>query len=346
MKKKSMLILGILIVFIAVVAVVLYKKFPIKNKEEKFIEELKESVKNYNGTFDYENDVIEINWTTQNMQENRISFDYHDNVIEYNSGEIKNYKEAESVISHTIYSVYLMKAVLRVNGYSDEEIQTFFSNEEKSFDYEINGIELKEIGKSKEFTSEDGTMTITVSPKLIRINISKANLNKTNDSSFEPKNTTIEEIIANLQSDDSFTQYKSGEKTIYTNDVDYDGEYINISHTDYTDEFHYVSFPFENGIVTYEDSEIENYSDAEIALSHQLFASQMISIALRVNGYTTEQIQAYFSNEENSLNYEVNGLELKEIGDSKTFTNNNENDKLTITPMSIKINVNKAYIEK
>ena len=148
-------------------------------KTEDIVESLKENVKSFDGTVNYENDTIEIEWNTPNSKFTEMTYSYNGNVIEYDSGEITSYEEAEVAGGHYMYAIYLIKSALRVNGYSDEEIKECFNNEKYEFDYKRNGIEIN-FGESKSFTSSDGSSTLTTSPMSIKINLAKSNLENDN----------------------------------------------------------------------------------------------------------------------------------------------------------------------
>lgn len=315
-------------------------------KTEDIVENLKELAKSYNGKVNYENDTIEIEWNVPNSESNEISFSYDGNIIEYNPGEISTYDEAENAINHSLYSVYLITSALRLNGYSEEEIENFFQDENVELTFDRNGIEFKKIGESKSFTSPDGSATTTITPMKIKIDVSKANLTKENDDTFAPKSTTIEDVVENLQSDTDFTVTKLDGKVVYENDISSDDDSITIYHTYYFEDYYNVSFPCENDIITYKDEEIESYAEAEMATSHHMFAYQILMTALKLNGYTTEQIQEYFNNENNVLSYELNGIEFREIGESKEFTSLDGLSKISTAPMSIKIDLVKANLNK
>lgn len=314
-------------------------------KTETLVERLKELAKSFNGNVTYEYDTIDIDWTNPNSQNNEVSFSYKDNVIEYNPGKIENYEEAVEVTSHTMYSLYLIEAALRLNGYTEKEIEDYFSSETSEFNYERNGIELKEIGEDQEFTSSDGTSTITVAPRLIKIDVAKANLNTT-DEAVTPKSTTINDIVEFLNNDSEFKSTEDEGKVIFENEVSSDEDTITISHTYYWDDYYNVSFPCENDILTYEDEDINSYYDAERAGSHHMFAMQILAEALKMNGYTTEQVQSFLSSENNDVTYEKNGIEIKEIGEEKEFTSPDGLSKITTTPMSIKIDLNRVRINE
>ena len=314
-------------------------------RTEEVVEALKESVKSFDGTVNYENDCIEIEWSTQNSKFTEISFPYNGSVIEYNPGEIKNYEEAEKASSHYVYAIYLIKSALRVNGYTDEQIQKFLSSETNEFNYDINGIEIKKMGEAKQFTSSDGYSSITVSSLRIRIDVTKANLNESTDAPIAPKTTTISDIIDDLQSNSDFTTTEYEGKVVSKNEIYDNDDAIIICNTYYWDEYHNVLFNCENDILTYMDEEIEDFDDAERASSHHMFASQIITIALKENGYTNEQIQEYSSSEENKIDYDLNGIEFKNIGDSKKYTNDDGSYSITVSPMSIKADLVKANLK-
>lgn len=315
------------------------------SRTEEIVESLKESAKSYNGTVNYEGNTIEIEWNIPNSKSNTIQFSYANNVIEYNQGKITSYEQAEDVVTHSLFAIYLIKSALRLNGYTDAKIQEFLSSEDNEFDYEINGIEFKQTGEQQKFTSKDEG-TITIAPVSIKIDVTKANLNTSSDEPVTVKSTTIEDIIENLQSDSDFTTSEDEGKVIIENEISSEDNTITISNTYYMDEYHNVFFNCENDIITYEDEDIETYYEAERAGSHQMFAIQILTIALKKNGYTNNQIQEFLSSEDNEFNYELNGIELKEIGKEKEFTSEDESSKVTVTPMSIKIDLAKANLKK
>ena len=259
---------------------------------------------------------------------------------------MSSYEEATEASNHIVYSVYLIEAALRVNGYSEEEINNFFNNAESNFTYERNGFELKEIGDEKEFTSSDGSSTIDFTPFSIKLDVRRANIGYMMDSPFEPKDTSVEDIVEYLQSDSEFTTTEYERKVVFENDIYNDDDTITIYHTYHWEDYHNVLFSCEDDIITYEDGELEDYYDAESALSHHMFALQVVSTTLKLNGYTTEQIKTFFENEDNQLDYERHGIEIKELGDSKSFTSSDGSSTITTSPMSIKIDLARANLDK
>ena len=341
--KKTFRLLAITVIIAMLMPFTMVKATT--SRTEKIVESLKESAKSYDGTVNFEDGTIEIEWNIPNLTFNTIEFNYNDNVIEYNSGEITSYEQAEDVISHSLYAIYLIESALRVNGYSDEAIQSFWSSSELSYD--INGIELKHTGESQKFTSEDETSTINVAPIIIRIDVTKANPNTSSDEPATPTSTTIEDIVADLQADSEFKTTLDDEgKIMLENEIDNDDEKITIDNTSYMYKYYNVLFDCEDDVLTYEDGELEDYYEAERALSHQLYANQILMLALKTNGYTNEQIQEFMSSEDNEFDYELNGIEIKEIGEGKKFTSDDGLDSVFVTPMSIKIDLVKANLKE
>lgn len=335
-----------LLSFLLIVSMIIPFTFVNANtsRTKEIVESLKESAKSYDGTVNYDGSTIEIEWNIRDSKSSSIEFTYNDNVIEYDSGEIKSYEQAVDATSHYMYAIYLIKSALRVNGYTDEQIQSFFQGEPS---YEINGIEFKKTGESQQFTSEDGTITTTATPMLIKIDVTKANVNTSSDEPVAPKSTTVEDIITDLQNDSEFTTMMDDEGNVYSeHEIFNEDNIITISNTYYIDNYHNVLFDCEEDVLTYEDEIMNDYYDAERALSHQMYANQILMLALRKNGYTDEQIQEFMSSEDNEFDYELNGIEIKETGEEKKFISEDGLNSVSVTPMSIKIDLGKANLKK
>lgn len=315
-------------------------------KTEELVENLKEMVKSFDGTLTYENDTIEIEWVIQDSNYGELSFNHNGNIIEYNSNEITNYKEAEDSTAHAMYALYLIEAALRINGYSEEEVETYFNTEGNELNYEINGIELKSTGESKQYISEDGSSTITSSPFSIKIDVSKANINNSSDEAFTPTTNTIEDVVNFLKSNQEFTTLEYDGKVYLEHDITNDETTITISHTNYIDNYYNVTFNTEDDIITYEDEEITNYYEAERAISHHMFAMQILNTALKMNGYSEEEIEEYTSNEENSFNFTLNGIEYKEIEEAKDYQSEDGKSSITTPRLSFKIDLKRANLNK
>ena len=149
-----------------------------------------------------------------------------------------------------------------------------------------------------------------MSPIYLKIDVSRVTIG---DKPIEPTKTTVNSVIEDLNSDKEFTKVEEDGKVLEENELSIDDEYIYFYHTYYWDEYYYVSFNVENDILTYEDSNIETYEDAETATSHHLFAIQILALALEQNGYPTEFIQELLNSEDFEVNYELNGFDIKLI---------------------------------
>ena len=334
-------------IFILIVVLLMLIPFTVVNaatKTEEIVEDLRDFAKSFNGTVKYEDDTIEIEWNTPNSKSNEISFSYNGSVIEYSKDEISSYEEAEDTIAHYIYMIYLMKSTLKLNGYSEEEINEFFNTEGNEFDYDRNGIEMKRTGEDRQYTSSDGTSKLTAAPMSLKLDVTKANLSKPGDEPVAAKTTTIQNVIDSLQSDSDFTSTEIDGKVVSENEITDEDETIKITNTYYWDDYHNVSFSCIDDVITYETDEINNYEEAEREVSHQLFVTEILSRALKLNGYTSEQIEEFASSEDNEFDYDRNGIEIKELGETKEYTSSDGSSKVNISPISIKIDLNKANL--
>ena len=339
--KKTIKLLAIMVV------IAMLMPFTIVNAEtsktEKIVEALEELAKSYDGTVNYEDYKIEIEWNTPNSKSTEIVFSYNGNVIEYNSGKITSYEEAEDVTNHIMYALDLMEATLKLNGYSKEEIRTAL-NSENNLSYEKNGIEIERTGEAEKFTSEDGYSTTTISPMSIKIDVSKANLNTSLGESIPTTSTTVSDVVENLASDSDFTTIEYEGKVVYENEIYNDDDTITISHTYHWEDNHSVYFYCDDDVISYEDETMEDYYNAERSLSEAMYADVILSTALKMNGYTAQEIQEFLS--KNEFNYEINGIEYIEIGEEKSFTSSDGLSTVTATPISFKIDLEKANLNK
>ncbi len=341
----------ILKIFIIMVLVTMLVPFTMVNaastKTEEIIKKLNSSdtLKSINGKAKYEDDSIQIEYSITNTSSHDISFPCEDNVIVYSSGDITNYEEAEDALTHSMYATLILSSVLKLNGYTQEQINSFFQSEDNELDYERNGIEIKETGEEKKFTGGQYNSTLTVTPVLIKIDVSRANLNTSSDDKVNLTENTIEDVVADLKEDDEFTSYEDEDgKILSENEIKYEDNSIEISNTAYSYDYHNISFPCENDVLTYETGEITSYDEANYVSEHEMWALMLIQYALEANGYTQEQINKFFQSEDGKLDYERNGIEFKEIGEEQTFTNE-EIGTTTVTPLSIKIDFTRANID-
>ena len=209
--------------------------------------------------------------------------------------------------------------------------------------FSVNGIEFKEVGEEKEFTSSDGSIKTTVTPMSIKVDITKANINKTLDESLVPSATTIADIVDDMNADTDFTTYTYEDEVVYENEVSYDDEEFTISHTYYYKDYYYVSLPYEDDVIFYEVSEIKDFDEAEQVSSNYFFADYILRKVLVLNGYSLEEVGNFLASD-NEFNYEINGVEIQELGKSIEYTK--DDTTLTVGPMSIKIDLARANIEK
>lgn len=337
--KKKLLLMAIITLLVVPLMVV-----NAASKTDSIVKGLKELVKDFDGKVTYEDNRIDIDWETTNSKSSEISYSYKDNIIEYDSGELTSYEDAEDAMAHSLYFSYIVETALKLNGCSEEELNEFYQeNEDIALNFETNGIEIRNYGEEKSFESSDGTGTMTMSPIYLKIDVSRVTIG---DKPIEPTKTTINSVIEDLNSDKEFTKVEEEGKVLEENELSIDDEYLYFYHTYYWDEYYYVSFNVENDILTYEDSNIETYEDAETATSHHLFAVQILALALKENGYPTELIQEFLSSEDFEVNYELNGFDIKELGENTEYTSYDGTSKLYVTPMSFKIDFKKANLYK
>lgn len=338
MKKISKIIVSLLILTI-LLPVNLVKA---KTKEELFFEKIEELVKVFDGSVIRDEYSIEIDWYYKTYDTNKITYDFENNIITYDSGEITTYEKAIDNMSKSLYAVYLIKAALIANGYTIEQA-TSFLNSDYNQTFERNGIEVMQYGTSTAYTSEDGKSTVYTQPTKVRIDITKANTTKDGDPVFTPTTTTIDKVIDTLNNIDSFKLTESDGKPFYEGEASYEESKITLSLTTYNYDYHNIFFDYDNGVISYEDGEIDDFYAAESAASHLLFGDIFVSTALKINGYTSEEIASFMSDENSKMTFENNFIELKVLGEEKTYTNDN-GESYTMSPMSIKVDINNARL--
>ena len=138
MKKKILLtaIITLLVVPLMVVNAA--------SKTDSIVKGLKELVKDFDGKVTYEDNLIDIDWETTNSKSSEISYSYKDNIIEYDSGELTSYEDAEDAMAHSLYFSYIVETALKLNGCSVEELNEFYQgNEDIALNFENNGIEIR-----------------------------------------------------------------------------------------------------------------------------------------------------------------------------------------------------------
>ena len=306
-------------------------------KVEKVVEKLKSSGLFDNITGKYENDILEFKYTVSIPTEKTVSFSVDGSVIKYESGDITNYDEAKDVISHADYfKEFIMETALKLNGYTEQQINDFFESESNNLNYELNGIEILEIGGDKTFTSDnENEGDITTPAMSMKIDLGKANLKTSSSDEKVISGTTVDEVIEAINSNSSFK---------IDNRISASTDAIDIIHTDYIDEEYTVSYSCKDGILTYETGDIANFDEACEAIEHEFFALSLIQYVLEVNGYTEEQIDEFIDSEDSGFDFEQNGIEILKTGDDKTFTRDGES--VMVASFSIKIDFERANIEQ
>lgn len=344
----------ILKLFVILLAVIMVMPLTIvhanSSKTEKVLEKLNSSdfFKDINGTAKCEDDTIEIEYCITNSSINNLYFPYEDNVIEYDPGELTSYYDAEEASSHYMYAMDLITSALKLNGYTEEQIRAYMQSEDSNPTFEVNGFEFKVLGETQKFENDDDgcASSIEIAPMLIRIDVSKANLNSFDSDEAEKTNTTVEDVVNNLKSDTSFTEYKyEDEKIAYENEIEIEDYCITIEHTDYTYDYHNLYFDCVDDVLTFEAEEIESYEEANDVSEHEMWVMIFMQYALELNGYTDEEIRAFLNSEDSEPSFEKNGIEIKVLGESKEFTGD-MGDTTTVTPISVKIDFAKANIDK
>lgn len=343
MKEK----VNLIIMFVTLLIVVPFTVVNAESKVDKVVQMMNnnETLKSVNGVVSYEDGLFNIEFTApSNSRSDRVSFMYNGTIIEYSPEEITNYDEASDAIAHYMYALNIIQAAVQANGYTKEQFTSFMQNENNSFDYELNGIEYKIIGEDKSYTSEENG-TITTPLISFKVDVKRANLGKVGDKEFVPKNTTIKDVVDILKKQEAFQKQYDEEGLLFSeHKIESDDESITISYTVYEYTHGLVSYPCENDIITYKVGEVEDYESAEEVLSHYLWIDVLLNTALESNGYTKEQISAFF--ESNVLDYETNGYEFTKVGESKTYTSEDGTSTLTLTLMDFKIDLSRVNLNK
>lgn len=127
--------------------------------------------------------------------------------------------------------------------------------------------------------------------------------------------------------------------------VTYEYDNIDISWNSLVDsEITSHKFSYNDSVIEYNPETVTNYEEAQEESSSFIYFVYLIQAALKENGYTEEQIQAFFANDKYQPTYEVNGIEFKELGKEQKFTSEDGTSTITITPMSFKLDVSKANL--
>lgn len=318
------------------------------SKVEQALKEMNEA-NNANGTQKaiYEDGSIIIENAGCEQSYSTMRYGYKGTVIEYDPGEITTYDEASDAIAHVMYAMKLIYAALELNGYTKEQIAAYSQSEDSRPTMETTGFELTPAGEAQEFTSDDGTATMTVTPTKVKIDVAAARLYAPGSDMAEPTDTTVQAVADHLNADRDFAggDPMDPEDRVarpYDNSAqcDEDGT-LTIFHTDYL--FYNVYFDCEDGVLTYEAPEISDYDEAFDVTTHAFWAEVLMQYALKANGYTTEEYAAFVNTEGNGFDFDRNGIEFKELGETQAF--DDESGTLYVAPISVKIDFNRANLK-
>ena len=126
--------------------------------------------------------------------------------------------------------------------------------------------------------------------------------------------------------------------------VTYEDDVLTIEYTSSIPSYSSFVFPYSGTVIEYVPEEVTNYDEAVKESSQEMYALQVLFAALAMNGYTDEEITAYFSSENSAPTYEINGFEIKEVGEKKSFTSDDGFSTITGSYFSVKVDVSRANL--
>lgn len=264
--------------------------------------------------------------TKTKVREYTYTIDGDDIIFEYTPGETDTDEEKEFESGNDTFYYLLLRATLKAKDYTQEEIDTFLGGNTTPT-YENHGFVIEDRG-SYEYNNE------TYYKHYFKISIKKANIEgiiPTDDETYlssvlfelgELLPGTVDEYFEIEEDEDNL-------KIVINRIVN---EYIDLEY----------SLKYEGNVISYIKEEINNYEEANSALGHYVYFDMILTYVLKSNGYTIDEIRDYINS--NEFDYERNGIEMKELGDSVTFTK--EDEKVTISPMSLKIDIGRANLKK
>ena len=145
-----------------------------------------------------------------------------------------------------------------------------------------------------------------------------------------------ESLVGILNASDTFTSLNAT--------ATYEDDLLTIEYTSTIPSYSSFTFPYTGTVIEYLPDEATNYDEAVLENSKEMFALQLLFAALQLNGYTDEQVTAYFSSEDSKPTYEINGFEIQEVGEVQTFTSDDGYSTVTGTSLSIKMDVSRANL--
>ena len=294
------------------------------------------------GTATLEDDVIWIEYMTENETYSNVTFPFDGTVIEYTMDDVTDYDGAMDALNRFVGILQMLYTALELNGYTEDEVMEYFLSEDVDPSMEVNGFEIKEAGDALSFEGDDEDDFLTLLPMSIKVDVAKANLNTPDDDPFEPTGTTVQDVVDYLAADEDFTSFLWDDGTLlYETTIYIDDDTVVIDRTDYEQDYHTVWFDCVDDVLTFEPYEMTDFYDAQYVSNAEMWAMIILQTALKANGYTAEEIAAYFASEDNHPTMEVNGFEIEETGEAQTF----EGDyTMTVTPVSVVIDLAKANL--
>lgn len=299
--------------------------------------ELKELNENYSASYDEDSSEIVITLTSKKEESITYEFGFNGTIIEYNPGEIKNYEELENYMSTSYMFMLILQQTLVENGYTNEQINTFFS-QEQTINFDDYGFEIVEIGEELSFTKDDTKITST--PTRFKIDVNKANI----DGTPTEHNTSMEDVRDSFSKLDNFLIGKDEkDRTIYTNEVSIKDNIfiIKMNNYIYTDTDYWFNSEGESkDIISYESQEELDYDSANYEYGAKEISKIIIKTILKMNGYNEEDINKVLNSINVKFNYEKNSILLEEQGERKEYEGS-----YPMAPFSFKIDINKANID-
>ena len=264
--------------------------------------------------------------TKTKVREYTYTTDGDDIIFEYTPGETNTDEEKEFEIGNDTFYYLLLTATLKAKEYTQEKIDTLLGGNTPPT-YENHGFVIEDRG-SYEYNNE------TYHKHYFKISIKKANLEGTIPTDDETYLSSVLFELGKLLpgTTDEYFEIEEDEDNLKI--------IINRIVNEYIDKEY--SLKYEGNVISYINEEVNNYEEANSALGHYMLFDMILTYVLKSNGYTIDEIRDYINS--NEFDYERNGIEMKELGDSVTFTK--EDYTVTVSPMSLRIDIGRANLKR
>ena len=264
--------------------------------------------------------------TKTKVREYTYTTDGDDIIFEYTPGETNTDEEKEFEIGNDTFYYLLLTATLKAKDYTQDEIDTFLGGN-TSPTYETHGFVIEDRG-SYEYEEK------IYHKHYFKISIKKANLEGTIPTDDE---TSLSSVLYELDdllpgTEEEYFEIEEDEDNLKIIINRVENEYIDLEY----------SLKYEGNVISYINEEVNNYEEANSALGHYMLFDMILTYVLKSNGYTIDEIRDYINS--NEFDYERNGIEMKELGDSVTFTK--EDYTVTVSPMSLRIDIGRANLKR